>query len=80
MIATIYTKPVCPYCVEAKRLLKERNISFTEIVVDGTTVTKETMNAALGMTNLQTVPQIVLNGQFIPGGCSGLKKHLGAVK
>lgn len=73
----IYTKATCPYCVKAKQILRDRGIDFTEITIDGITHTKESMQADLGNKDLNTVPQIVLNGVFIPGGCSGLEKHFG---
>lgn len=73
----IYTKATCPYCIEAKRVLTERGIKYTEILIDGVSVTKQDMMNDLGRSDLTTVPQIVLQGQFIPGGCTGLKKHLG---
>jgi glutaredoxin 3 len=71
----IYTKNGCPYCVEAKRVLTERGYTFTEILIDGVTNTKASMCKDLGR-ELGTVPQIVLEGTFIPGGCAGLKKTL----
>lgn len=73
----IYTKPQCPYCVEAKRILTERGVRFAEVVIDGTVNTRQTMCADLGRDDLNTVPQIVLEGTYIPGGCAGLKKHYG---
>ncbi|MBV9420738.1 MAG: glutaredoxin family protein, partial [Alphaproteobacteria bacterium] len=30
---TIYTTPICPYCVRAKALLKKKGAEFTEIDV-----------------------------------------------
>ena len=29
----IYTTPYCPYCLDAKALLKKKNVAFTEIDV-----------------------------------------------
>ena len=29
----IYTTPYCPYCIDAKALLKKKNVAFTEIDV-----------------------------------------------
>ncbi|HEY5715642.1 MAG TPA: glutaredoxin domain-containing protein, partial [Psychromonas sp.] len=31
----IYTTPWCPYCVRAKKLLDQKNVSYTEIDVSG---------------------------------------------
>lgn len=72
----IYTKPTCPFCVMAKQILTERGYKFEEIVIDNAKNTKQSMCADLGV-EVNTVPQIVLNGTFIPGGCSGLKQHFG---
>lgn len=71
----LYTKPGCGWCQKAKQLLQSKGVQFSEITVDGNTVTKESMNADLGRTDLNTVPQVVLNGTFIPGGYTGLAKH-----
>lgn len=80
MQALIYTKPHCPFCVRAKELLTIKGISYNEIFVDGSLMTKEKMNKELGQAGLTTVPQIVLNGEFIPGGYTGLVKHFGLSK
>jgi len=31
MAVTIYTRPFCPYCVQAVDLLKKKNVGFEEI-------------------------------------------------
>lgn len=31
---TVYSKPACPACVEAKNLLRTKGHSFTEIILD----------------------------------------------
>ena len=36
----IYSKPSCPSCVQAKNLLAERQIPFTEVVL-GTDITPD---------------------------------------
>lgn len=67
---TIYTTPVCPYCVRAKDLLKKKGYSqFQEIDVttrDG--LREEMMNKSGGR---KTVPQIFINGTHV-GGCDDL--------
>lgn len=72
----VYSKPSCPHCVAAKQLLTSKGIAFEEIQINGS-FTKEAMNRELGRTDLVTVPQIVLEGKFIPGGNSGLRKFYG---
>lgn len=75
MKAVIYTKTTCPYCSKAKDLLKSRNISYDEKIIDGVNLTKEDMQAEIGVSGLNTVPQIVLDGKFIAGGYTGLRVH-----
>jgi glutaredoxin 3 len=53
---TIYTTATCPYCHRAKDLLRNKNLAFTEIAVDGDAAARKEMAArAHGRT---TVPQI----------------------
>lgn len=66
---TIYIKPHCPFCVSAKKLLDEKNISYTEIdISDNDALRSEMMEKAGGR---HTVPQIFLDGKHI-GGCDDL--------
>ncbi|MCW2275651.1 glutaredoxin 3 [Rhodoblastus acidophilus] len=65
----IYTTATCPYCMRAKMLLAEKNVSFTEISVDGDPVLRGTMTQrAQGRT---TVPQIFIGDRHV-GGCDDL--------
>ena len=34
MMLTIYSKTVCPYCVNAKNYLKSKNIAFREVNIE----------------------------------------------
>jgi glutaredoxin 3 len=65
----IYTTPFCPYCHDAKELLKKKKIAFTEIDVsrDRTLRIKMTERAS-GRT---TVPQIFIGSTHV-GGCDDL--------
>lgn len=66
---TIYTKGYCPYCSDAKALLKKKAVSFTEIdlmVERGEYATM--VQRAGGRT---TVPQIFIGGTHV-GGCDDL--------
>lgn len=65
----IYSWTFCPFCVEAKSILKKKNIEFEEIIIDGD---KETLNNLKKETNCSTVPQIFVGENFI-GGCDDLK-------
>ena len=61
---TIYTKVYCPYCRAAKKVLKNRDIEFTEIDVEFDLEKRQEMVARSGRT---TVPQIFFEEQHIGG-------------
>lgn len=65
---TLYTTRFCPFCVRAKMLLTQKNVSFTEIAVDGDAEKRAEMMARSGR---HTVPQIWIGEQHI-GGCDEL--------
>lgn len=73
MQAIIWSKPNCPYCVKAKALLTNNNISFEERVI-GEEWTKEQLLEHV--PNARTVPQIYLNNEYV-GGYDDLQKKLG---
>jgi glutaredoxin 3 len=63
---TIYTTPICPYCVRAKDLLKKKGVSaWEEIDVSVDPQIREAMMARAG--GRRTVPQIFI-GQTHVGG------------
>jgi len=65
----IYTWQYCPFCIRAKSLLKEKNISFIEHKIDGDDDAREIMiERANGR---RTLPQIFINNEGI-GGCDDL--------
>ncbi len=65
----IYTSPLCGYCHAAKRLLKEKGVSFSEIDVLANPNRKgEMISRANGG---RTVPQIFI-GDVHVGGCDDL--------
>jgi glutaredoxin 3 len=72
MRAIVWSRNQCPYCDQAKNLLKLKNIEFEErnISLD---YTKEQLLEAV--PTARTVPQIFLDGELI-GGFTELKKHL----
>eukprot|EP00759_Apiculatamorpha_spiralis_P013642 PhF_6_TR20469/c0_g1_i1/m.29443 len=67
---TVFSLHTCRYCVEAKHLLSERNIPYTETCVDDSPAVLEAMRQ---LTNFVTVPQIFFNNTHV-GGCEELKK------
>jgi glutaredoxin 3 len=69
MPVEIYTTPYCPYCMDAKALLRKKNVAFTEIDVSRDRVLRNKITErAHGRT---TVPQIFI-GAIHVGGCDDL--------
>jgi glutaredoxin 3 len=66
---TIYTTPICPYCVRAKSLLGKKGASYEEIDVMMDMKAREEMLAKSG--GARTVPQIFI-GETHVGGCDEL--------
>lgn len=64
----IYTKSSCPACDLAKQILKQKGVSFEELVMDDK---PEELKALINKTNMKTVPQIFINNHLI-GGCSDM--------
>jgi len=72
MKAIVWSKYNCPFCDQAKNLLKAKGIEFEERKI-GDGYSKEDLLEAV--PTARTVPQIFLNGDLI-GGFTELKKHL----
>jgi len=72
MKAIVWSKYNCPYCDQAKALLKQRGIPFEEKKI-GDGYTKEELLEAI--PTARTVPQIFL-GEELVGGFTELKKRL----
>ena len=77
----IYSKPNCPQCVQAKNLLKSKNLYFLETTlymgqekIEGTEYYDLDELKKL-VPNVQSVPQIFKDGVHI-GGYRELLKHL----
>lgn len=54
----MYTSTFCPYCTAAKRLLKQKDLSFTEVNFD---VEPDLRFAVVKETGHRTVPVIIDN-------------------
>ena len=68
-IVKIYTTGTCPYCIQAKALLKQRGVTeLEEIRVDQISGERETM---MQITGRRTVPQIFIGSTHV-GGCDDL--------
>ncbi|HEY1961862.1 MAG TPA: glutaredoxin 3 [Rhizomicrobium sp.] len=66
---TIYTTPICPYCVRAKALLRKKGVSFEEIDVFMNVEARHDMEKRA--SGRYTVPQIFIGERHV-GGCDDL--------
>ena len=71
MKAVMWSKPDCPYCVKAEKLLKLKGYEVEERKI-GFGWNREQLFEAV--PNARTVPQIFLDGEYI-GGYDNLAKH-----
>ena len=71
----IYSKTYCPYCVNAKKVLKEMQVEPSIIELDTVKEGKEIEEALNQITKQETVPNIFILGNHI-GGYSDLKQGL----
>ena len=69
---TVYSKEDCPYCVQAKNLLKLKGIEFEEVRVDLVPEAREFIVSE----GHRTVPQIYQDGKLlVAGGYQGLARQ-----
>ena len=65
----MYTTQVCPYCIRAKSLLKQRGVdAIDEVRIDLDPAQREQM---IELTGRRTVPQIFIGSTHV-GGCDDL--------
>ncbi len=65
----MYTTQVCPYCIRAKALLKQRGVdSIDEVRIDLDPAQRDQM---ISLTGRRTVPQIFIGDTHV-GGCDDL--------
>lgn len=65
----MYTTQVCPYCIRAKMLLKQRGVdTIEEVRVDLDPAERDRM---VQLTGRRTVPQIFIGDTHV-GGCDEL--------
>ena len=68
---TIYSKTHCPYCVQAKNLLKLKKVEFNEVNIEE----DQDARSFLLSEGHRAVPQIYKDGKlFIEGGYQGLAR------
>jgi len=60
----MYSTRFCPYCVRARQLLDAKQVSYTEIAVDGAPELRREMTERSGR---YTVPQIWIGEQHVGG-------------
>ena len=72
MKAIVWSKDQCPYCDQAKALLKSRNIEFEERNIMHDWTREQLLEA---VPNARTVPQIFLDDELV-GGFTELRTKL----
>ena len=75
MKAVVWSKDSCPFCDQAKALLKMKGIEFEERKVGGDWTKEQLLEA---VPTARTVPQIFLDEKHI-GGFQELRAHLSRV-
>ena len=65
----VYTTTLCPYCIRAKNLLRQKGVPFTEIDLEQK---PEELAGLKNKTGMRTVPQIFIDDELI-GGFSELQ-------
>ena len=74
MKAILWSKYHCPYCDQAKALLKQQGIPFEEKKIGDGYTTEELLEA---VPTARTMPQIFIDGELV-GGFTELKQKLAA--
>jgi glutaredoxin 3 len=72
MKAVVWSKDACPFCDQAKNLLKLKGIEYEERNISRDWTREQLLEA---VPDARTVPQIFLDEQLI-GGFTELRKHL----
>ena len=73
MKAIVWSKNDCPYCEQAKNLLKIKDIEYEERNINNGWTKEQLLES---VPTARSVPQIFIDGKLI-GGFTELKKHLG---
>jgi glutaredoxin len=75
MKAVVWSKPACPYCDQAKALLKMKEIEYEEKIIGDGYLKEDLLEAVPGA---RSVPQIILDEKLI-GGFQELKQYFAKV-
>ena len=70
--AIVWSKENCPYCVQAKALLAQKEFEVEERNINKDWTKDQLLEA---VPNARTLPQIFLGDKYI-GGFTELRKHL----
>ena len=70
---TLFTKPGCPHCSRAKKLLNEKSYRYEEIVLGQDGVSYSSLAAVTGRG---TTPQVYIEGKLV-GGADDLEQWIG---
>ena len=69
---TVYSKNNCPFCDQAKNLMKLKGIDYSEIKIDEDQAAREFVLSK----GHRTVPQIYRDGELlVEGGFQGLQRQ-----
>jgi len=60
----VYSTPTCPFCIMAKKFLKDNNIEFEDIDVSRD---KKAAKEMIKKTGQMGVPVIEIDGEFVVG-------------
>ena len=72
MKATVWSKNACPFCDQAKSLLKMKGIEFEERNINKDWTKDQLLEA---VPTARTLPQIFLDDKLV-GGFTELRRHL----
>lgn len=61
---TMYSTAICPYCIQAKKLLAQKGLTFSEVAVDKEPEKRQEMMERSGR---RTVPQIWVGDVHVGG-------------
>ncbi len=62
-VIEIYSTAICPYCTQAKLLLKNKGVQWQEIMI----TTQEEMQKMMQRSKRRTVPQIFIDDFHVGG-------------
>jgi len=72
MKAIVWSKDMCPYCVQAKKLLELKGIEYEERNINKDWTREQLLEA---VPTARTLPQIFLDDELV-GGFTELKQRL----